>query len=158
MKLRYVNNAKHFPLITTIMYFIILILAPFGLPEELFGLIFIFIVFFIISLLWLIHDITSSKTIIKKGVKKQGYIFRYLDVHVRHPGSNGKTLDYIMDGNIYNITGVNVDEAYFYLCKQLDNYTLTQPDNSVFAVKTFPIDIYEYNNKRYADLDSVKLN
>lgn len=158
MKLKYAKDVSKASTIVVMMFLIYIIISYFILPEEIFGLIYIELVFFILSVLNFIDDIKRKKsyeTFRKKGTKQQGYIFRYKDIHVRKVKTNGKTLNYMLNGKIYNINGVNRDEAYEYICKELDNYTETK--EKIFSIKTFPIDIYTYKNKTFADIENVKL-
>ena len=99
-----------------------------------------------------------------KGKKKLGYIVD--SFYIRRHITTSKIIPYkkcafkcVVDNDIKDIIGIygiSDDDAYNYVCTELNK--IKEIKNNNIEIKRFPIDIYVYKNKYYYDLNSVNLN
>ena len=109
-------------------------------------------------IIYLIIHNNYQKKIKQQGIKKRGYIYRYNIYTTRKSHEHIYVLDYILEGKTYSIKNIRNDKATKMLCNKLENYTSKNNKEDIYELQTFPIDVYEYKNKLYPDIESIQIS
>lgn len=112
------------------------------------------IVFVLIFVFLYFYKMYVVKKYKKHGTKVQGYI---VDSYVHRWGKNRNfILKFWYNNQVYTIDKLRYNKAYKFI--ENDLKTLNQIFSDPSQIKKYPIDIYLYNGKYSADLESVNFD
>ncbi len=111
----------------------------------------VFVLIFLFLYFYKMHVIKKYK---KYGTKVQGYI---IDSYVYRWGKNRNfIIKFWYNNQIYTIDRLRNNKAYKFIENDLESLNQVYTDPS--QIKKYPIDIYLYNGKYSADVESVRFD
>ena len=157
MKLKYENSSLYILLMFVLIIPLSLYLA-FVVESIPFDMIIVvslstFSVAFVYYLIYL-YKVMIAKKYKSLGIKKQGYIVDSYIYRVKR--YRNYFLIFLCDGKLHKISKLSDNTAYKFICNDMKE--VYQYGNGIFKLKKYPIDVYFYNGKYCADIDSVNFN